>query len=331
MCQGARESKNTAMMLMLTFLVISLMTKNVNSKVRIPSKAKGSRTKKGLRMLLPNTGKYLKARPISSRLSPPGIVPNLKSLIIALRTKTVKMDLVSFFINDYYMELCVIIPVYNEEQTIEKVVDSINKHPLVSKIIVVDDGSSDKTGEILDKLKTSKKFDKKLKIIRQKKNLGKGAAVKTGVDNATGDLLIIQDADLEYEPREYVKLIKKHSKNNVVYGSRILGKSKHAYLRTYIGNRVLTSFCNLLFGVKLTDIYTCYKLIPVSIAKSLKIKSSGFELEAEITGKLLAKNIQIVETPISYKPRKYSEGKKIVAKDALLGIVTLVKTRLGVI
>lgn len=229
------------------------------------------------------------------------------------------------------MKLCVIIPVYNEERTIEKIIDSVNKQPLVSNIIVVDDGSFDKTGEILDKLATSKKFNKKLKVIKQKNNLGKGSAVKVGINNAIGDLLIIQDADLEYEPREYSRLIKKQSQNNVVYGSRILSKSKHAYLRTYIGNVVLTSFCNLLFGVKLTDIYTCYKLIPVSLAKSLKIKSKGFELEAEITGKLLAKNVQIIETPINYKPRKYSEGKKIVAKDALLGIITLIKTKLGVI
>ena len=171
------------------------------------------------------------------------------------------------------------------------------------------------------------KTNKKIKLLRHKKNLGKGAAVINGLKKVSSDYLLIQDADLEYNPDEYIKLVSKVSADTVVYGSRMIKKNTHAYERTYIGNLVLTYICNFLFGTKLTDSYTCYKLLPTKIAKKLNLKSQGFELEAEITAKLAKKKINIFEVPISYSPRKYEEGKKIKALDALKGVFTLLRIK----
>lgn len=222
------------------------------------------------------------------------------------------------------MQLSVIIPIYNEEETAERLLKKVLKLKNVSEVIAVNDGSKDKTPEILKKVA---KENKNLKVITHKKNQGKGAAIKTGIKNITKELAVIQDADLEYNPEEFEKLLKKATKNNAVYGSRMKGKNPHAYTRTYAGNLLLTSFCNLLFGTELTDIYTCYKLIPKKIFQNLKIESSGFELEAEITAKLLSKKVNIVEVPITYKPRTYEKGKKIKAVDAIKGILTLLKIK----
>jgi dolichol-phosphate mannosyltransferase len=224
------------------------------------------------------------------------------------------------------MKLSVIIPVFNEEKTIEKILEKVFKEKTVDEVVAVNDGSSDRTLLLLNKAKIKYK---KLKVISHKKNLGKGFAIKTGILNAASEYIIIQDADLEYNPEEFDRLLELTNSHKVIYGSRMMGKNPHAYISTYFGNLLLTGICNILFFTKLTDIYTCYKLIPKNIIKSLNISSRGFEIEAEITAKLLKMGIDIIEVPITYKPRTYKNGKKIKAIDAIKGIFTLAKIRFG--
>lgn len=220
------------------------------------------------------------------------------------------------------MRLTVIIPVFNEQKTIKESLRRVLSQSVVERVLVVDDGSTDSTPEILSKFVSNK-----LTVFKHIKNKGKGAALKTGFSKVGGGFVIVQDADLEYNPSEYSKLLKEASSNLAVYGSRIKGQNAHAYRRTYLGNVLVTSICNLLFGTNLTDSYTCYKLLPTKIARELKLTSDGFEIEAEITAKLLKKCIKIIEVPIKYHPRTYEQGKKIKAKDALLGILTFLKIR----
>ena len=220
------------------------------------------------------------------------------------------------------MKLSVIIPTLNEESTILQTIKKVLAQKSVNQIIVIDDGSTDNTLKLIKKIKS-----RRLTVISHKQNLGKGAAIRTGLLYAREDLVIIQDADLEYDPKEYDKLINHATPNSVVYGSRIKGNNPHAYTRTYLGNTFITAFANLLFGIHLTDSYTCYKLIPYKIAKSLNLQSNGFEIEAEITGKLARKKIPIIEIPISFNPRTYEQGKKIKAKDAAWGVFIFLKLR----
>lgn len=218
------------------------------------------------------------------------------------------------------MSLSVIIPVLNEALTVAQIIKKVLAQPRVSEVIAVDDGSSDNTFNILKIVKSNK-----LKILRHKQNLGKGAVIQTALRKVSKAYVIIQDGDLEYNPEEYAKLLEFASPSVAVYGSRIKGQNPHAYTRTYLGNVLVTTFANLLFGTKLTDSYTCYKLLPTKVAKSLKLLCNGFEIEAEITGKLAKRGVKIVEVPISFKPRSYEQGKKIKAKDAILGILTYIK------
>lgn len=218
--------------------------------------------------------------------------------------------------------LSVIIPVFNEERFIDKILKKVLRQKEVAEIIIINDGSTDKTAQIIKKIKHPK-----IKIFHHSTNLGKGAAIQTGYKKISSDFVIIQDADLEYNPSEYKILLAKAGKNIVVYGSRILASNPHAYTRTYLGNVLISTFASILFGKKLTDTYTCYKLLPSKIAKKLHINSRGFEMEAEITAKLAKKQIPIIEVPISYKPRSYEQGKKIKAKDALIGAWILFKIR----
>lgn len=222
------------------------------------------------------------------------------------------------------MKISVVIPAFNEEKTIRKILTCVLKQKSVGEIIVVDDGSSDKTWEVLQKIKNPK-----IKRIKHQVNSGKGAAIRTGFKNASLNYVLIQDADLEYNPIDYQKLLDKVSEKKVVYGTRMKTNNKHAYFRTFLGNIFITGFCNFLFGTHLTDSYTCYKLLPTKIACSLKLISNGFEIEAEITGKLAKKKIPIIEVPITYSPRSYQQGKKIKAKDALKGSLTYLKIRYG--
>ncbi|MBU2564430.1 glycosyltransferase family 2 protein [Patescibacteria group bacterium] len=217
------------------------------------------------------------------------------------------------------MKLSIIIPVFNEEKTLERAIKKVFKASILDfekEIIVVDDKSTDKSLEILKKIKG-------IKLLEHKKNFGKGKAIQTALKCVTGDYILIQDADLEYDPNDYSILLK--DLNGVVYGSRNINPENRGYFIFVLGVRFLTSFINLIFNKKLTDSYTCYKLFPVDVLKSLNLKSSGFEIEAEITVKLLKKKINIKEVPIHYYPRKFKQGKKIKIKDGLKGFFTILK------
>lgn len=227
------------------------------------------------------------------------------------------------------MKLSVIIPVFNEEKTIEKIVEKVLLEETSKEIIIVDDGSTDKTGEIIKKLRNPK-----IKKIFHSKNLGKGAAVRTGIKNAKGDVLIIQDADLEYNPNDYKKLLEPiiQKRTKVVYGSRLKklkfrlwGKNKTPMPVHYFANRFLSFLSNILLGSRLTDMETCYKMMTKEVYQSVNLVSSGFEIEPEITAKILKAGYEILEVPIQVKPRTYKQGKKIKTRDALLAMKILFK------
>ena len=223
------------------------------------------------------------------------------------------------------MILSIVIPVYNEQKTIVRVLETIRSLPLEKEIIVVDDGSSDGTRALL------KDYDgvEAVRVILHQKNLGKGAAVRTGIGSATGEALIIQDADLEYDPRDYAVLLGAMQKANarVVYGSRFLSKKKVTSSWHRFVNYFLTSLTNVLFGSSLTDMETCYKLFRTDFIRSLDIRSQGFEIEVEMTAKTLLRKERIVETPISYKGRTSHEGKKIGWKDGVKAVASLFRYR----
>jgi dolichol-phosphate mannosyltransferase len=229
------------------------------------------------------------------------------------------------------MLLSIIIPVYNEEKTLEKIIKKISnvKLKIKKEIILVDDGSIDKSRSILKKYSNKKGF----KVILKKKNEGKGAAVITGLKVSKGNILLIQDADLEYEPKDYPKLLKPilEKKTKVVYGSRF--KSKKGHLKddkiTYdlhsFGNKFLSNFTNFLYNSKLTDMETCYKVFTREVYNKLNLKSKRFELEPEITSKIFKKGFKITEVPINYYSRGFKEGKKITIIDGLKAVYYLLK------
>ena len=223
------------------------------------------------------------------------------------------------------MDLTIIIPVYNEKDTIREILKRIRKQQMHSEIIIVDDYSTDGTREILA---NENGFD--LKIIMHTKNMGKGCAIRTALDHVTGDIVIIQDADLEYDPNDYEKLILPiiQKKADVVYGSRRLNNNNEiSYLRYYIGGIALTILTNILYKSNITDEPTCYKAIRTDILRKLNLKAKRFEFCPEVTAKILKRGYQIHEVPISYYPRHFQEGKKIGWKDGLVAICTLIKLR----
>ncbi|MBU1177508.1 MAG: glycosyltransferase family 2 protein [Patescibacteria group bacterium] len=225
-------------------------------------------------------------------------------------------------------KLSIIIPVLNEESTIEEIIKQVKNAPVFDyekEIIIVDDGSSDNTKNILKNIK--EKYN--LIILRHNKNIGKGKAIRTGLKAVTGSAVIIQDADLEYNPQDWTLLLKELNGSEIgaVYGSRNINSKKRGYFHYVLGVKFLTFLNNFLFRTKLTDIYTCYKLFPAHLIKSIKLDSNGFEIEAEITAKILKKGLLIKEVPISYNPRKFKQGKKIRFKDGLIGIWTIIKYR----
>ena len=217
----------------------------------------------------------------------------------------------------------IIIPVYNEEDTIENVIDVVDNVDfcgLKKNIIIVDDCSTDSTRSIL------KKYEGKFKVIYKDKNGGKGSAVSIGFKNAMSDIVVIQDADLEYDPNDYIKLINLIIRDDadIVYGSRFLGAPfKNFMFLSYVANRFLTALTNLLYGTKLTDMETCYKAFKRECIKDFEIKAKKFEFEPEITAKIVKNKLRLKEVPVSYNARKYKEGKKVGAKDALQAIFTL--------
>ncbi|MEO0190075.1 MAG: glycosyltransferase family 2 protein [candidate division WOR-3 bacterium] len=216
--------------------------------------------------------------------------------------------------------LSIIIPVYNEMDDFERLIQVVKSVDVKKEIIIVDDYSTDGTRNYLKKITDAK-------VIFHEKNMGKGSAIRTGLKYAEGDVVIIQDADLEYSPTDYPRLLEPilRGQTKVVYGSRILGKGKFLK-KSYFANRVLTLLTNLLFKGHITDMETCYKMIDRNLMLSLNLVSSRFEIEPEITCKLLRKGIKIFEIPISYYGR--TAGKKIGVKDGIQAIWNIVKWRI---
>ncbi len=227
-------------------------------------------------------------------------------------------------------KISIVIPAFNEEKTIESILDrleSVDFGDIQKEIIIVDDGSKDGTALIL------KKYQDKYKVIRHQINSGKGAAVRAGFKEASGDFIVVQDADLEYDPKDIKRMVDyaREKKADVVYGSRRLGDLKTKNLKAgwfyHLGGRFLTIFTNLLYGIKITDEPTCYKMISRDVLKKINLRSTGFEFCPEITAKIARQRIPIYEIPISYIPRSKKEGKKIKFKDGLIAIWTLIRYR----
>lgn len=225
--------------------------------------------------------------------------------------------------------LTIIIPVLNEVNTIEKIIEQINETDFISKqIIVVDDYSTDGTRDLIKK----KIFNKVDKVIYHNKNFGKGYAIRSAQKYITGEYVVIQDADLEYNPRDYKILLETmiKKKADVIYGSRVLGKNRYK-LKNFtsvfriFANHCLTIFSNIINRQNLTDAHTCYKMFKSSIFKKIILKEKGFSFCPEVTTKLSNMNIEIIEAPISYNGREYKDGKKIKFKDALIAIYSLLK------
>ena len=225
-------------------------------------------------------------------------------------------------------KISIIVPVYNEEKTLVSILDKLVKLDLgmEKEIIIVDDGSKDNSPQIIrDYIKENSKL-KKLKFKSyQKENGGKGSAIKKGFELATGDIVTIQDADQEYDPEDYKKLIKPivRGEYSVVYGSRFLRKHKPKYKIYFWGNKFLTLITAILYKSRITDMETCYKVFKKEIVKNINLKANKFDMEPEITSKILRRGIKIKELPISYIPRSIDEGKKINWKDGLKAIYTL--------
>jgi glycosyltransferase involved in cell wall biosynthesis len=225
------------------------------------------------------------------------------------------------------MKLSVIMPVYNERPTIEAIIDQVNAVNLADEIIVVDDGSTDGTREILKEIADQ---SSNIQLILHEKNQGKGAAVRTGIEAAKAELVLIQDADLEYDPRDYVNLLKPIEEGlaDVVYGSRFLGAPRRVTMFWHmVANKLLTLMTNLLYDSILTDMETCYKLFKREIIQDIPLRSKRFEFEPEITAKLLKRKVRIFEVPITFNPREYEEGKKIGLIDAFEAVWALIKYR----
>src|SRR5689334_9720375 len=224
------------------------------------------------------------------------------------------------------MKLSVIIPVYNEVESIEVILKRVNDTKLVHEIVVVDDGSRDGTR---DKLQT---LDGKnnVRVILHEKNQGKGAAVRTGMQAAMGDILLIQDADLEYDPRDFPELLKPIEEGvaDVVYGSRFLGRAHRVTMFWHlVANKLLTLMTNILYNTILTDMETGYKVFRREVIEGMVIRANSFNFEPEFTAKILKRNYRIFEVPITFNPRDYSQGKKIKFHDAFEAVWALIKYR----
>ena len=222
-------------------------------------------------------------------------------------------------------ELSVLIPVYNEERTLERLLDAVEERPEVSELVIVDDGSTDATPDIL----RARDFKGKAQVIRHDRNRGKGAALRTAIAAATGDVALVQDADLEYDPAEFPLLLApiERGRAEVVYGSRSFAAHSAYSFWFVIGNKLVTLWTNVLFNSYLSDMETCYKLMPLSVWRSLDLQSDGFDIEPEITAKLLKSGHRIYEVPISYAARGRVEGKKLTWRDGVMALWTLARIR----
>ena len=225
-----------------------------------------------------------------------------------------------------YRKLSVIVPVFNERNTVVEIVRRMRavELPVDREIVLVDDGSDDGTRAVLSQL-----GDSTVRVVLHADNRGKGAAIRTGLANVTGDLVVIQDADLEYDPEDWPKLLAPMMKGRaqVVYGSRFTGERRNMLFLHWLGNRFLSLVTNVLYNTTLSDMETCYKLFDRSVLEGVNLRADGFEFEPEITAKVLRQKIRIYEVPISYAGREPEEGKKITWRDGFVALWTLVKYR----
>ena len=221
--------------------------------------------------------------------------------------------------------LSVVMPVYNERETIEEIIPRVLAVPVRIELIVVDDVSTDRTPEILARLQKELGFT----LLRQPRNGGKGGALRRGFAAVTGDIVLIQDADLEYSPEEYPELISLicQGRADVVYGSRFLGRHRVFLFTHYAGNRLLTLITNVLYNTMLTDMETCYKVMRRDVLKSFTLQSNGFGIEPELTAKIFKRGYRVYEVPITYDGRGYEEGKKITWRDGVVALWVLLKYR----
>ncbi len=227
------------------------------------------------------------------------------------------------------MKISVIIPAHNEERTIDEIIRRVKAVGINKEIIVIDDASNDETGRILDRISRENDPANPVKVIRHLRNHGKGAAIRSGLKEASGDIVIIQDADLEYDPRDYHRLVQPiiDGKTSVVYGSRCLGKNKISSPGFFLGGKLLSFLANCFYRAGITDEPTCYKVFRREVLRNLDLKCRRFEFCPEVTAKVCKRGYKIYEVPISYYPRKIKEGKKIRFSDGLDAIWTLVKYR----
>jgi glycosyltransferase involved in cell wall biosynthesis len=221
--------------------------------------------------------------------------------------------------------LSVVMPCYNERTTVEEIIRRVLAVPLRIELIVVDDGSRDGTREILKELNRQHPF----KLVFREQNGGKGAALRRGFEEVTGDLVVIQDADLEYSPEEFPQLIELicEGRADVVYGSRFLGRHRVFLFTHYLGNKALTLATNLLYNTNLTDMETCYKVMRTEVLRSLTLESDGFGIEPELTAKIFKRQYRVYEVPITYDGRGFEEGKKITWRDGLVALWVLLENR----
>jgi glycosyltransferase involved in cell wall biosynthesis len=225
-----------------------------------------------------------------------------------------------------YRKLSVIVPVFNERNTVVEILRRMRAVdlPIEREIVLVDDGSSDGTQQVLAQL-----GDSTVKVVKHTHNQGKGAAIRTGLTHVTGDLVLIQDADLEYDPDDWPKLLAPifRGKATVVYGSRFTGERRNMLYLHWLGNRMLSFVTNVLYNTTLSDMETCYKLFDRKVLDGIEIRSDRFDFEPEITAKILRRGVRIYEVPISYTGREFEEGKKITWRDGFAALVALVKYR----
>jgi glycosyltransferase involved in cell wall biosynthesis len=233
------------------------------------------------------------------------------------------------------VKLSVLVPVYNEERTLEEVVRRVCAVQLPKEIILVDDGSKDRSREILTRLKEQNERANdslnQIKVFLQPENQGKGAAIKTAISHVTGDVVIVQDADLEYDPKDYPSLLEpiQDGSADVVYGTRFAGGGAHRVLFYWhsLGNRTLTLLSNMLTNLNLSDMEVGYKVFRAEVLKGIELKSHRFGFEPEITMKLAKKRCRFYEVPISYHGRTYEEGKKITWKDGIAALYYMIRFR----
>jgi glycosyltransferase involved in cell wall biosynthesis len=225
-----------------------------------------------------------------------------------------------------YHKLSVIVPVFDERNTVVEIVRRMRAVDIAldREIVLIDDGSTDGTSEILRQL-----ADSTVRVVYHERNRGKGSAIRTGLEQVTGDLVLVQDSDLEYDPEDWPKLLAPvlRGKAQVVYGSRFTGERRNMLFLHWVGNRFLSLVTNMLYNTTLSDMETCYKLFDRDVIASIRLRASGFEFEPEVTAKVLRRGIRIYEVPISYAGREFHEGKKITWRDGFVALWTLLKYR----